>query len=599
MSERDPQDRDPFENLRDLIDEPVAPQGVFADELRSRLMRELSASEYSREEHSQPMDAVYLSTPTTGVSHRVDPGAFRPMVILELAAAAIIVIGLAATLGRGWFGNDPETPTSLPAAALQGNGTPNPEPILVPTVEPTVVPSGNMAGTLWTLPGDGDIVDFGGLLIEDDTIYRLIATSDFVGVQAIDGATGTVEWQQAYQWTGYLFALEEDTLYFDVGNNQLIAVDAETGKETWRTQVEGNPIALDEDDGKLFVLLDSDFVTALDGATGDKLWAAQGTIPQNPTGGSASLPATGKIAVDNGVVAAVSTYGVLSGFDVQTGTELWSHEGFDAATVSIATENDRFVVIDGAGPESAVGFGVGVDGPVTAMVAGTPGEASSASASRSPAEAGISGQGCGVVFGEAGASAAAGGVSTSGTKQGDAPDGTPEAGVAASAATGMIFRVQAIDPRTGEIVWAQQSLPGAMAAATVQVSGSAGVPANICAVDVESGSVTTVSASGSPGAGTASMEEGQVAVGSVSSGVFTPAQAGDGQIVTIGIGAGAIAGLDQPAIAIAADENGIYLQLQDGSLVKIDSGQTQGEAGHQEDSDDDHAEGTTESGDDD
>jgi len=41
------------------------------------------------------------------------------------------------------------------------------------------------------------------------------------------------------------------------------------------------------------------------------------------------------------------------------------------------------------------------------------------------------------------------------------------------------------------------------------------------------------------------------------------------------------------------------LQLQDGSLVKIDSGQTQGEAGHQEDSDDDHAEGTTQSGDDD
>jgi hypothetical protein len=589
-------ERDPFEQLRDLIDEPVAPRTAFADELRSRLMRELSASGVSREEHSQPMDASISPRPPLAFPIE-PPRRIRPMVVLELAAAAIIVIGLAATLGRGWFGNDPETPTSLPAAALQGNGTPNPETTQAPTVEPTVAPPGDMAGTIWVLPGDGDIVDFGGLLVEDETVYRLIATSDFVGVQAIDGAAGTVKWQQAHQWSGDLFALEEDTLYFDGGNDQLVAVDAETGAEQWRAQVEGNPVALDEEDGKLFVLLDSDFVTALDGATGDQLWVAQGAAPQNPAGGSASMPAIGKIAVDNGVVAAVSTYGVLSGFDVQTGTELWSHEGFDAATVSIATENDRFVVIDSAGPESAVGFGIGVDGPVTAMVPGTPGDATSASLSS--AEAGVPGQGCGVVFGEAGASSAAVGVGTSGTKQGDAPDGTPEAGVAASAATGMIVRVQGIDPRTGEIVWAQQSLPGAMAV-TVQDSGTAGVPADICAVDVESGSVTSVSASGSPGAGAASMEEGHVAVGSVSSGVFTPAQAGDdGQIVSIGIGAGAIAGLDQPAIAIAADEDGIYLQLQDGSLVKIHGGQTQGEAGHQEDSDDDHTEGTTESGDND
>ena len=47
MHERDPQGPDPFAELRDLIDEPVAPRGVFADELRSRLMRELSASQIS------------------------------------------------------------------------------------------------------------------------------------------------------------------------------------------------------------------------------------------------------------------------------------------------------------------------------------------------------------------------------------------------------------------------------------------------------------------------------------------------------------------------------------------------------------------------
>jgi hypothetical protein len=81
--------------------------------------------------------------------------------------------------------------------------------------------------------------------------------------------------------------------------------------------------------------------------------------------------------------------------------------------------------------------------------------------------------------------------------------------------------------------------------------------------------------------------------------VFVPAQAADGDMpVSVSAEAGAIAGLDQPAIAVATDDDGIYLQLQDGTLMKIDGGQSHGEAGQRDDFDDDHTEGTTESDDD-
>src|SRR5207342_2041454 len=83
-------DRDPFEQLRNLIDEPVAPRESFAGELRSRLMHELSASDASREEHPEAMDAVFSPRPPSAFPIE-SPRRIRPMVILELAAAAIIV----------------------------------------------------------------------------------------------------------------------------------------------------------------------------------------------------------------------------------------------------------------------------------------------------------------------------------------------------------------------------------------------------------------------------------------------------------------------------------------------------------------------------
>ena len=77
-------------------------------------------------------------------------------------------------------------------------------------MEPTAVPSGNVPNTVWALPWtQGESIDFGGMLVEDGTVYRLLATPSFVGVQAVDAENGTVQWQQAHRWAGNLFAIDD------------------------------------------------------------------------------------------------------------------------------------------------------------------------------------------------------------------------------------------------------------------------------------------------------------------------------------------------------------------------------------------------------
>jgi outer membrane protein assembly factor BamB len=627
-------ERDPLDNLRDLIDAPVAPRESFADELRSRLMREMSASSASREEQAPSMDAVIAPRPIvafpTESARRI-----RPMVILELAAVAVIVLGLAAALNRGWFQGDPEPPTSVPAAALQDDETPTPEleqtptpePTVVPdgepttvpdqdadmTLEPTVVPPGDIPNTIWAVPlPGGESLDFGGMLVDDDTVYRLLATPSFVGVQAVDGETGVVKWQQAHKWTGSLFEIEDDVLYFDGGDNTLVAIDAETGAERWSATVEGNPIALDEDDSeddtdRIFVLLDTDFVTALDQATGERLWVAQIPTAQTTSGGSASIPAIGKIAVENDTVAAISTTGVLTGFDVATGEARWSHEGYDAALVTILTEDDIFVVSEGY-----VGFGAGIGTATGGSSAPEGDESGSVQTDAVPAN---------VVTVIDGSPASGSETSESGqteampaTAADDACDmhfstedvvtsaapasGSPEAG--ASSAQGSNFRVQGIDPATGDILWEQQAAAGG---ATVAGEGAAapGGDTVVCSIDAEHGTVSGVVAAGSSASGAVEFDEDDnlIAIGVVSGddlvtvGPITGGDDGSAVILTVPDGVAST-----EVMAVASGDGGTFLQLTDGTLVKVETSGPSDDDDHHEDRDDDDGSPESESGDD-
>ena len=102
--------------------------------------------------------------------------------------------------------------------------------------------------------------------------------------------------------------------------------------------------------------------------------------------------------------------------------------------------------------------------------------------------------------------------------------GTPVAsGTAPIADT---FRVQGIDPVTGEIRWEQQTVPGV---ATTWNPGLAQAPVSaVCAVDVASGTVVSI-ASGSAD------EDDIVVIGNISGGMFIgdDSDAGDIQAISI------------------------------------------------------------------
>ncbi|MCO5221409.1 MAG: PQQ-like beta-propeller repeat protein [Thermomicrobiales bacterium] len=415
-----------------------------------------------------------------------------------------------------------------------------------PTIVPTVSsPGESFPNAVWTLPWPEDeSIDFGGMVVDDDTVYRLLATPSFVGVQAVDGKTGTVEWQQAHRWAGHFFTIEDDVLYFDGGDNTLTAVDAKTGTELWRASVSGAPLAIEEDDQRIFVLLDTTLVSALDKKTGQELWVAQGSAPQNESGGSASDSSSQLIAVEENVVAVISTSGVLSGFDMATGEELWSHEGYEAATSSIETEDDRFIVIDAAGlwanGQEVTGVG---------LQSGTPVAGSSAA-----------GGDCVAVF------------TGGGLDQTADPQPTPEGMPAADG-----IHVQAIVPATGQILWEQQAGPGVGVAWNQIPAG--GAVSSLCAIEVESGNVISISVGDD--------QDDAVVIGSISSGTFyTGVYDDDMEVIGAVVTSSAQAsGLDVSA-AIAEDD-AVYLHLVDGTLVKVHVGDFDDDDDHHEDRDDD------------
>lgn len=527
-------ERGPFDELRDLIDEPVAPRQAFADQLRSRLMSELMASESLQQEHRTPMDAMIVPRPPA--VYPIDSRRrLRPAIVLEIAAMALLVLGLAVALSNGWFRNRPEPPVTVPAAALQNDDTPTPlatstTPTEVPvsTVAATVAPQRDIPEAAWILPGTvGDHVELGGLLAGDDLVFRLIASSSFVGVQAVDAKTGAIAWQQPHQWTGFLFAHDDDTLYFDGGNNRLVAMDANTGAEQWRAQVTGNPIAITEEDDRVFVLMDSDFVTALDRATGEQLWVAQGRQPQNPGGGSASIPAIGKIDAEDGVVAAVTTYGVLSGFDAATGQELWAHEGYDAATVYIDAEDDRFIV--SFAMESAPGASSGA--------------VSTANATPVAIED-VDIVNVAVVVGDC-----AGQIDGTAVTTGDSR-------IVTSGSFGAVtFIIQEIDPQTGAIRSERDS-------------------GGECILDAQAGQ-------GMSGA----TAQNVIVIGSISGDPLALSHLveDDGDMIVLG----AIAGLDEAPIAVVVDDDAAFLQLADGTLIRVAAHHSSSDDGDHEDRDDD------------
>ncbi len=255
---------------------------------------------------------------------------------LAAAALAVILVGaLVAAQNAGFFGSrgGEDTPTAIPAAIAQLDATP--ATLASPTVSNDAI--------LWTLPFDGTNVEVGATAFAGGTLYRLIRSDEFTGVQAVDTATGTEKWRSEQEWAGNSIAAGADGVAFltDAG---VTALDPTSGELGWTTELpDMAPVSLVQREAAFWVWDGISKMVTLNGTDGRIGSPADAGLTVAPD----TVPARqAPVATEDGV-AAVSAAGtvVLFGATVNgTGTA----GSFDPETVELAATAAGDVAIAGA-----------------------------------------------------------------------------------------------------------------------------------------------------------------------------------------------------------------------------------------------------------
>jgi outer membrane protein assembly factor BamB len=183
------------------------------------------------------------------------------------------------------------------------------------------------------------------------TVYRLLATTRFVGVEAVDAATGTVEWQIAKEWSGKGIVANDAGVYFVSRPTQLVAIDPATGADRWAADFAAPVVSSALDDGVLYVWDASNTLTALDAMTGEEIWqmTAPGDGGPQSTAAGTTMPEVVP-AIGENVVVMVNAGGTVHAFGRATGEIAWSVPGFDGVNTRFAIELDRLLVLSGGVP---------------------------------------------------------------------------------------------------------------------------------------------------------------------------------------------------------------------------------------------------------
>ncbi len=227
------------------------------------------------------------------------------------AALAVILVGaLVAAQNAGLFGfqRGDDTPTVIPAAIAQLDASP------AALASPTV----NDSAILWTLPFDGTNVEIGATALADSTLYRLIRSDDFTGVQAVDTVTGTEKWRSAQTLPANGLAADESGAYLATASG-VVALDAATGEARWSATTRMQAWTLAAANGDIYVWDGQRTLAALDASDGLVAWQGVADID---TSSSSVLASQSPVASGDGI-AAVSGTGTVVLFDTEgnfTGT---------------------------------------------------------------------------------------------------------------------------------------------------------------------------------------------------------------------------------------------------------------------------------------
>ena len=261
----------------------------------------------------------------------------RTTALIAAAALLLAVAGVSVLIAVQDSGRDPQ-----PAMIAAGNAAPTPGS----TRELIELPASTRPLTVAT----GETLAYGGMAAGYTSVFRLLATPEFTGVEAVDAETETVAWRLATAWSSAGICAGASGVYAVTDPNQLIAIDPATGGDLWQVSF-GAPIVsmalqdADPRDDVLYVWDESSTMTAIDTATGDPLWQTATSDPGGPQATTGQTTPGMTPAIGAEVVVMVAANGMLNAFDRSTGEIAWSTPGFDGIHARIAIEVDRLMVV--------------------------------------------------------------------------------------------------------------------------------------------------------------------------------------------------------------------------------------------------------------
>jgi outer membrane protein assembly factor BamB len=269
-----------------------------------------------------------LKEPPMRLNHRVAVGspilrmasmaALTAALVLALAAAVVAGASLLPDPGPGAPGDD--------WAMIRSDAAHRATALTGPTGNPVVT---------WTYQTQGIVND--PIAVVGDLVF--VGSDDGV-LQALDRATGTVQWAVTFDEPGTTNpAVVDGVVYVRDGGGRFHALDAATGAERWlgATTYE-SPTQPTVADGRILFGTGTGDVVALDTATGDELWNDR----VSPYGLAARSPAI----VDGTVFLTADGAGVRA-MDAATGADRWQ---VDAGSAPLGT----VVVADGIAYAGAV-----------------------------------------------------------------------------------------------------------------------------------------------------------------------------------------------------------------------------------------------------
>ncbi len=199
-------------------------------------------------------------------------------------------------------------------------------------------------GVLWTLPFSGSNVEIGATALSDGTLYRLIRSDDFTGVQAVDTTTGSEKWRSAEEWGGTGIGADQTGVYFPTLRG-VAALDPATGEQTWDITTTIAPHSLTVNDARIYLWDGQRTMQAIDTQDGSTAWQGVADIDTTTTSARASQP---PVASELGI-AAVSGTGNVALFDT-AGNATGVLQQFVADTVALDLAPDGTVIVAGQSP---------------------------------------------------------------------------------------------------------------------------------------------------------------------------------------------------------------------------------------------------------